>query len=91
MRIADLSDIERQERPRLAYNALKKKVKEQKFSETQALVFEEEELHQILGTTRKSQAGRHMLARVLSRKLDLRVLYDGIEKQYIFSKYKRGT
>jgi len=87
VKISDLSEIERQERPRLDYGALKTKIDAQKFEKTQALVFDEKELHEILGTTRKSQAGKHMLSRVLSRKFEMKILYDGINKTYIFTKY----
>lgn len=87
MRISDLSEVERQERPRLDYEALKTKVDAQKFEKTQALVFDEIELHEILGTTRKSSAGRHMLAKALTRKFHMKILYDGVNKTYIFTKY----
>jgi len=87
MKVVDVSTITRKEKPRLNYEALQAKIEEQNFTKTQALVFEERELHDILGTDRKSTAGKHMLSRVLSRKLGLRVLYDGANKTYIMVKF----
>lgn len=90
MKISELEDIKTQRRPRLKYEALRIKIKGQNLKNNQALVFTEDELHQILGTTRKSLAGKHMLATKLAMKLDMSVIYDGIQRQYVFYRAEGG-